>query len=384
MIKKNATKISALYSAVQTVNLVVRMASEWKESYETKKLFVASVDSTAFVYEAMMKWLDMETDPRKVKFESKYAGIKRFYDGGGTVKVNLDGHVLKVSIEKPTARKGGIVGDMEDMEAMLADTIYFSSYTEAGIDALHRKLEELTEEFKFKDRDIYLYSRATYGWDGIKYQHRDIDSVFLPEGQKEELLADLDNFFENEEHYNNIGMPWHRGYLFYGPPGNGKTSLVTALADKYSMHLYNLPLSSVPNDQALMSSVQAIQSKSILLLEDIDIFTKSMERKQEDSGPTLAGLLNALDGVGTPHGLITVMTTNNLEALDEALIRNGRIDLRLELLGPNRYQVERMFRHVYGEELGVEPKEFLSMADLSAVFKMNVMDPEAARLEIKQ
>ena len=46
---------------------------------------------------------------------------------------------------------------------------------------------------------------------------------------------------------------------------------------------------------------------------------------------SLSGLLNALDGVASQEGRILIMTTNHIEKLDSALIRPGRIDLRLEL-----------------------------------------------------
>jgi hypothetical protein len=42
-----------------------------------------------------------------------------------------------------------------------------------------------------------------------------------------------------------------------------------------------------------------------------------------------------------------------------------------------------MYRYVFGEELDVEPRKFESMADLTNVFKMNLGDAEAVRLEIK-
>ena len=40
------------------------------------------------------------------------------------------------------------------------------------------------------------------------------------------------------------GIPWRRGYLFYGPPGSGKTSLVTALAGRLHKSIYVINLSS--------------------------------------------------------------------------------------------------------------------------------------------
>ena len=45
----------------------------------------------------------------------------------------------------------------------------------------------------------------------------------------------------------------------------------------------------------------------------------------------LGVVLNALDGVISHHGRVVVMTTNNKDNLDKALLRPGRIDLQLEL-----------------------------------------------------
>jgi mitochondrial chaperone BCS1 len=66
---------------------------------------------------------------------------------------------------------------------------------------------------------------------------------------------------------------------------------------------------------------------------------------------TLSGLLNALDGIATPHGLVTVMTTNAPEALDPAVIRPGRVDLTETFGLADAGQAARLVSHYYGVPL---------------------------------
>jgi chaperone BCS1 len=47
----------------------------------------------------------------------------------------------------------------------------------------------------------------------------------LPENVKEDLLEDAMEFLAGEGFYRERGLPYRRGYLLYGVPGSGKTSL---------------------------------------------------------------------------------------------------------------------------------------------------------------
>lgn len=371
-------KVSTAVSVLSGISIAVALLRDGKSRFDSLTLYTASVDSDAFVFPSLMEWLNRETKSKMVKFVSKYDGVKTFYDGATAAKINLNGHILSVSLERPEALKLN-----DGMSFLATDTLVFRSRSREAIDELYRFLGKLTEERKLSQRDFCLYNLASYGWETRSLPYRNLDSIFLDQGVKEDLIDDLDTFFSNEEKYNNIGIPWHRGYLFYGPPGNGKSSLAAAIAHRYKMNLFNLPLSGVKDDKALSENIMRIADNSILLLEDIDIFSKSIGRTQADNGPTLAGLLNALDGVSTPHGLMTFMTTNHIDSLDPALIRPGRIDKRIELTAPTQYQVESMFEFIYGEPLNVEARAFASMAELANVFKKFTTDAESARLEIK-
>lgn len=384
-LKKMRNQLLLVGTAVSTVNTINSLGKDWKGKYDEKRMYTARVGADAYVYPPLMQWLNDQAQSKAIRFDSTYRGIRKFYDGKDEIRVSIKGHSFKVLIEKPSKEDGDFPNLDEDLSTFMAGKVVFKTATKKGVEALTDFLEELTESRKKDEREVYLWAPSTYGgWGTNTLPDRPLESVFLPQGVKEEFCNDLATFFENEEHYRRIGVPWHRGYLFHGPPGNGKTSLVSAVAHEFKMHLYNLPLSSVKDDKELTVKISDISPRSILLLEDIDIFSRSMKREQAaGDGPTLAGLLNALDGVGTPHGLLTFMTTNRIETLDDALIRPGRVDFRMELLPPDPFQVKSMFKHAYGEELGCEPRQFDSMAALTNVFKRFTLDPESARMEIK-
>ena len=163
-------------------------------------------------------------------------------------------------------------------------------------------------------------------------------------------MEDMHRFLGDRDWYARRGVPYRRGYMFYGPPGNGKTSSIAALAGELGLNLYSLNLRDV-NDSKLSSLARDLRPRSILLLEDVDaaLPNREQEGKDKDSekGCTLSGVLNVIDGVNSPDALLVIMTTNYAERLDAALVRPGRIDYRLEFKNASRDQMVRSFRWFY-------------------------------------
>ena len=178
------------------------------------------------------------------------------------------------------------------------------------------------------------------------YSPRLLDSVVLKPGEKELLVGDLEKFRAARQRYRRLGVPYHRGYLLYGPPGTGKTSLVSGLAAAFGMSIYAVNLTEM-NDRSLKVAINEVPENSVILFEDIDCMqaghrrgernmsqdqagaTDNAKSAQDRFGVTLSGLLNVLDGFHAPENVIFVMTTNDVEALDSALLRPGRIDYKL-------------------------------------------------------
>jgi mitochondrial chaperone BCS1 len=222
---------------------------------------------------------------------------------------------------------------------------------------------------------LYLYDD---GWAYVEaYSPRLLDSVILKPGEKEHLIFDLERFRGSRERYRRLGVPYHRGYLLFGPPGTGKTSLVSAVAAKFGMSIYAVNLVEF-NDRSLKSAMNDVPENSIILFEDIDCMKAGNRRpeaeeirmkqettsgNQKNDSPaglnvTLSGLLNVLDGFHAPENVVFVMTTNKIEQLDPALLRPGRIDYKLFMGEAAESQKIELYRRFFPEATEIEARVF--------------------------
>ncbi|CZT01150.1 uncharacterized protein RCO7_02753 [Rhynchosporium graminicola] len=65
--------------------------------------------------------------------------------------------------------------------------------------------------------------------------------VILDPGLKEELKSVSSRFFNSKDVYADLGVPWKRGLIFYGPAGNGKTISIKALMHTLADHKDSIP-----------------------------------------------------------------------------------------------------------------------------------------------
>jgi len=212
----------------------------------------------------------------------------------------------------------------------------------------------------------------------LGYAPRSLESVILKPGEKERLVKDIEKFKASKQRYAALGVPYHRGYLLHGPPGTGKTSLISALAQHFGMSIYAVNLSEF-NDRTLIKAINEVPQNSLIMFEDIDCMktgkargaaselpsthrvTKSADRDEilDMLGVTLSGLLNVLDGFSAPENVLFVMTTNRFETLDRALLRPGRIDYRLYMGEASDQQKIELYQRFYSSASEAEATVFV-------------------------
>ncbi|XP_078169435.1 AAA-ATPase At3g28510-like [Carex rostrata] len=191
------------------------------------------------------------------------------------------------------------------------------------------------------------------------FQHPStFETLAMDPVKKQEIIDDLIGFSNGKEYYSRISKAWKRGYLLHGPPGTGKSSMISAIANFLEYDIYDLELTTVKSNSELRKLFTKMTGKSIIVIEDIDCSldltgkrnrTKSKDEEYDSSDDnkrkywlddeedkekvTLSGLLNFIDGLWSACGeeRIIIFTTNHVEKLDPALIRTGRMDKHIEM-----------------------------------------------------
>lgn len=207
---------------------------------------------------------------------------------------------------------------------------------------------------KEKLNELLNYVDTTYGSNYIKYYYnangevkcagriinKTFDNIYLDEGIIDNLKSDLDMFDNSKDKYDKYGIRYKRTYLFYGPPGTGKSSLSLGISNYTKRDILSINMSKDITDSNLITLISNRPNKSIILFEDIDCLLDDINRKEESKDKevkiSLSCILNILDGIYTPNDVIFIITTNELDKIDDAIKRKGRTDVLMEIKRPNQ------------------------------------------------
>ena len=306
-----------------------------------------TITSQNIIFHELLKWIEKQysnNNFRKVKITNGMWGNQSV----ATTSIGYDFHWLKYD-------------NTFLLVTLIKDTTNQSTYDKETITILklgrsHKIFKKIINEIinleKNKDK-IEVYKMDDYWCNIRELKKRSLQSIFLSKNKKDLLIKTLDTFINTEMWYSDHGIPYQLGILLYGPPGTGKTSIIKAIASYLNYPVYYLPTSKL-NKIEIASST--LPKNSLLIIEDIDcnFFVQDRNKKTQDKNDNsidimedfasigLSEILNSLDGMFSAHGRILIATTNHIEKLDSALIRPGRIDLKLEITYIN-YEILKDF-----------------------------------------
>lgn len=223
-----------------------------------------------------------------------------------------------------------------------------------------------------------------YDWNSRKREKRPLASVYTNNNISTMLKNDIQSFIDSKKMYMVNNILYKRNYLLYGKPGTGKSSLIFALASEFNYKIKIIDLKSVRRISDILQQISD-QEKIFYVFEDIDaLSTTLMEREDKpesnkisekkesprelvadshSEGLDLSDILNVMDGLYTPEGAICFFTTNHIEKLDKAFLRDGRMDCKVEINDLDNKTANQMIKDKLGYE-GLFTKESINPATL--------------------
>lgn len=285
-------------------------------------------------------------------------------------------HIASSEIEYTDGEKYSIIPSLTN------NIFYFSKFavaiTKLNIFQSHEDFEEefifakndasvlafledmLTKQHEYMLEGIHVVTDTE---DGLERTKEEItkqiprEDVLLSDDIKTDVFRSIDEFFnESGSFFKTYNIPYKRGILLYGSPGNGKTTLVKSIAGSVNAPVVYWQITEYTNSYSISEVFDLIKKMApmILIIEDID----SMPEESRSV------FLNTLDGATSKEGIFIIGTTNYPERIDPALInRAGRFDRAYEIKQPTD-----KLRYSYLTKLNLA--QFLDVNSLERLTKM--------------
>lgn len=161
---------------------------------------------------------------------------------------------------------------------------------------------------------------------------------------------------EHTELVKTAGIPLKRGVLLEGTYGVGKTMTTRITGSKCVNNGWTFITVDKPDslEQALLFAQR--YQPSVVFCEDIDRGTSTRDDKAN-------GILNTIDGIlSKSTEVMTVLTTNHVNKIEQAMLRPGRLDAVISVTPPNAESVGRLIR-LYSRGLLREQESLTSVGE---------------------
>ena len=177
----------------------------------------------------------------------------------------------------------------------------------------------------------------------IKTRFEDVEGIDAAKDELEEIV----DFLKQPDRYFGSGAKIPRGALLAGKPGTGKTLLARAIAGESNVPFIQC---SAANFVEMFVGVGAKRVRDlfeiarknqpcIVFIDEIDAVGKQRsaggQPANDEREQTINQLLTEMDGFDNDTGIVVIAATNRVDILDEALLRPGRFDRKIQVALPS-------------------------------------------------
>jgi len=177
----------------------------------------------------------------------------------------------------------------------------------------------------------------------VTTRFKDVEGIDSAKDELEEIV----DFLKNPDKYYGSGARIPRGALLAGDPGTGKTLLARAIAGESNVPFVQCSAASfiemfvgVGAKRVRELFQQARENQPcIIFIDEIDAVGKkrggTTTPGNDEREQTINQLLTEMDGFDNETGIVVIAATNRVDILDDALLRPGRFDRKIQVSLPS-------------------------------------------------
>lgn len=179
----------------------------------------------------------------------------------------------------------------------------------------------------------------------------------------ENLAVQVERFLREYEHLeilNKYGLPVVNKLLLFGKSGCGKTMTAKAIANKLGKKLKTINLGNIVSSKLgetsknISAAFKMVETQeAVLFFDEFDSLGKERNYDNTDSSEmkrVVNSMIQLIDSL--PENTIIIAATNQIDLIDEALIR--RFELKLEFHNPSKIDLDRL----YDQLISKYPQEY--------------------------
>jgi transitional endoplasmic reticulum ATPase len=248
------------------------------------------------------------------------------------ISVDLSQLDCEVVAEDASALDAYRLQKVVDRAFMIAQT---EATTEVSQSHMETAVEQVTEEQSEITADNERHRRQS----GSDFETESPDVSFNDVGGLEDVINRIQSVVSIQEEYADIyeqtGFETSHGMLLAGPPGTGKTLLAKAVANELDRTFLSVKGAEMRNpwfgrtEQIIRELFEKAddEAPSVLFFDEFDALAGKRSKSSRSVNQSIvATLLTELDGMESQDDVLVIAATNRKDAIDEALLRPGRLD----------------------------------------------------------
>jgi cell division protease FtsH len=201
--------------------------------------------------------------------------------------------------------------------------------------------------------------------------------------EAKESVGDIIDYLREPQRFLRYGARMPKGILLHGKPGTGKTLMARAMAGEADVPFYAVSGSDFVQMYVGVGAARVRElfkkarehGKGVIFIDEIDALGKKRGdgiNGNDEREQTLNALLTEMQGFSDESGIVVVAATNRPDTLDEALLRPGRFDRRVEVGLPD-INARKQILTLHGQNKPLSPEICLEKLARDTVFFSGAM-----------